>query len=129
MLGGLYHHPGQLEARYPLEEVGIPDIDEKKWHLMNSNTEIKILIADDDQIIRDGLSSLLDSQDGLRVVTTVENSQEVFAQLQAHPVDLVLLDVDMPVVSGIEAARKLKLEYLDVTIVMLTVFEHVESLG
>lgn len=96
---------------------------------MNSNTEIKILIADDDQIIRDGLSSLLDSQDGLRVVATAENGQEVFTQLQAHPVDLVLLDVDMPVMSGIEAARKLKLEYPDITIVMLTVFEHVESLG
>lgn len=96
---------------------------------MNSNTEIKILIADDDQIIRDGLASLLSTQEGLRVVATAENGADLFTQLQAHSVDLVLLDVDMPVMSGIEAARKLNLEYPDITIVMLTVFEHLESLG
>lgn len=96
---------------------------------MNSNTEIKILIADDDRIIRDGLASLLSTQEGLRVVSTAENGADLFTQLQEHSVDLVLLDVDMPVMSGIEAARKLNREYPDITIVMLTVFEHLESLG
>lgn len=43
-----------------------------------SEQEIRILLADDDQIIRDGLANLLNGQDGLRVVATAENGAQVF---------------------------------------------------
>lgn len=96
---------------------------------MSSEEEIRLLIADDDQIIRDGLAYLLDVQEGLRVMTTAANGAEIFEQLALHRVDVVLLDVDMPVMSGIEAARRISREYPEITIIMLTAFEHEESLG
>lgn len=96
---------------------------------MNSKNEIRILLADDDQIIRDGLAHLLNAQDGLQVVATAENGAEVFSLLALHRIDIALLDVDMPVISGIEAARRISREHPEITIVMLTAFEHEESLG
>lgn len=94
-----------------------------------SEREIRILLADDDQIIRDGLTNLLNAQDGLRVVATAVNGAQVFDQLALHRVDVALLDVDMPVMSGIEAARRINHEQPGITIIMLTAFEHEESLG
>lgn len=91
--------------------------------------EIRILFADDDQIIRDGLSNLLNAQDGLRVVATAADGAQVFDQLALHRIDVALLDVDMPVMSGIEAARRISSEQPSVTIIMLTAFEHEETLG
>ena len=49
-----------------------------------SAREIRILLADDDQIIRDGLTNLLNAQDGLRVVATALNGAQVFDQLALH---------------------------------------------
>lgn len=96
---------------------------------MSDAHEIRILLADDDQIIRDGLTNLLNVQDGLRVVATAVNGVQVFDQLALHRVDVALLDVDMPVMSGIEAARQISREQPSITIIMLTAFEHEESLG
>ncbi|WP_166984703.1 response regulator transcription factor [Canibacter zhoujuaniae] len=96
---------------------------------MTDEREVRILIADDDQIIREGLANLLDAQEGLHVVATAINGAQVFEQLALHRIDVALLDVDMPVVSGIEAARRLSREQAGLTIIMLTVFEHEESLG
>ncbi|XCB30392.1 response regulator transcription factor [Arcanobacterium hippocoleae] len=96
---------------------------------MSNEQEIRLLIADDDQIIRDGLARLLDAQEGLRVMATAVNGAEVFDQLALHRVDVALLDVDMPVMSGIEAARRISREQPGITMIMLTAFEHEESLG
>ena len=91
--------------------------------------EIRILLADDDSIIREGLASLLNHQDGLKVVATAADGAQVFDQLLLHRVDVALLDVDMPVMSGIEAAKRISKEYPAMTIIMLTAFEYEESLG
>lgn len=96
---------------------------------MPNSDEIRILIADDDQIIRDGLANVLSAQEGLNVVATAATGAEVFDQLALHKVDVVMLDVDMPVMDGIEAARRLSRERPDLPIIMLTAFEHEDSLG
>lgn len=96
---------------------------------MSENNEIHILLADDDQIIRDGLTNLLNAQEGLQVVATAINGAQVFDQLALHLVDVALLDVDMPVMSGIEAARRISHEHPNIAIIMLTAFEYEESLG
>ncbi|WCC79329.1 response regulator transcription factor [Cutibacterium equinum] len=96
---------------------------------MSSADDIRILIADDDRIIRDGLASLLNSQQGLQVVAKAANGVQVFDQLDLHRVDVALLDVDMPIVIGIEAARRINREHPEITIIILTAFEHEESLG
>ncbi|MDY5127931.1 response regulator transcription factor [Actinotignum sp. SLA_B059] len=90
---------------------------------------IRILLADDDPIIREGLARLLNEQEGLAVVATAADGAQAIEQLLDQNVDLALLDVDMPVMSGIEAAKRISQDYPHIVIVMLTVFEHEESLG
>lgn len=63
---------------------------------MAADRTIRILIADDDPIIRNGLSDLLNAESGLEVVATAENGAQVIEALALHRVDMVLLDVDMP---------------------------------
>ncbi|MGJ9529876.1 response regulator [Actinotignum sp. GS-2025a] len=90
---------------------------------------IRILLADDDPIIREGLARLLNEQEGLAVVATAADGAQAIDQLRDQKVDLALLDVDMPVMSGIEAAKRISQDYPHIVIVMLTVFEHEDSLG
>ncbi|MDK8782505.1 response regulator [Actinotignum timonense] len=90
---------------------------------------IRVLLADDDPIIREGLARLLNEQEGLVVVATAADGAQAIDQLHDQKVDLALLDVDMPVMSGIEAAKRISQDYSHIVIVMLTVFEHEDSLG
>lgn len=91
--------------------------------------EVRILIADDDRIIREGLAELLDHQEGISVVAVAKNGDEALAVLANKPIDVALIDVDMPVLDGIKAAGIIGETYPQVAVVMLTAFEHEESLA
>jgi DNA-binding NarL/FixJ family response regulator len=70
--------------------------------------EIRLLIVDDHQIILDGLTSLLSGEQGIRVVGTANNGKEALEVLKILTVDVVLMDIDMPVMNGIEAATEIR---------------------
>lgn len=70
--------------------------------------EIRILIVDDHQIILDGLTSLLSSEGDFRVVGTAINGKEALETLNILTVDVVLMDIDMPIMNGLDAAGKIK---------------------
>lgn len=61
---------------------------------------IRVLLADDDVIVREGLADLLNQQDGIDVVAVAENGSEALRELSKQTVDVALLDVDMPVLDG-----------------------------
>lgn len=88
---------------------------------------IRVLLADDDAIIREGLVNLLDRQEGINVVAVAENGGKALHELSKQAVDVALLDVDMPVLDGLETAKAMARLYPSVAVVMLTVFEHEES--
>ena len=67
----------------------------------------KILIADDHQIIRDGLSSLLAKVDHLEVVSLASNGREAVNMAQEKNPDLIIMDIGMPDLNGIDATKKL----------------------
>ena len=92
-------------------------------------TNLRILLADDDQMLREGLARLLNEQDGVEVVATAENGALALAQLAQHTVDLALLDIDMPVLDGVQTAKALLASHPGITVVMLTAFEHEETLA
>jgi DNA-binding NarL/FixJ family response regulator len=68
---------------------------------------IKVLLVDDHKILREGLISLLERSDDIVVVAQAENGVEALLQYQAYKPDVVVMDMTMPVMSGIEATRKL----------------------
>jgi DNA-binding NarL/FixJ family response regulator len=84
--------------------------------------KIKVLLADDHTIVLDGLKAVLKGNEALEVVGEVKNGEEVMAFLAAHHADVVVLDINMPVMDGINCARKLKLKYPQTRIIILTMY-------
>ncbi|MEJ6550244.1 MULTISPECIES: response regulator transcription factor [unclassified Corynebacterium] len=69
---------------------------------------IRVLIADDQDLVRGALAALLGTEDDLEVVAQVGRGDDVLAAVREHRVDVALLDIEMPGMTGIEAAEELQ---------------------
>lgn len=69
---------------------------------------VKIMIADDQQLIRESLKIILDSDPNFEVVKVVGSGQEVLDTLETESIDIILMDVRMPSMSGVECSRLVK---------------------
>ncbi len=83
-------------------------------------TQLKILIADDHRLFRDGLRTLLDKEKDFRVVAETTDGAETVVRVCELKPDIVLMDVSMPGLNGIEAVRKILSRCGRVSIVMLS---------
>ncbi|MFC0334691.1 response regulator [Paenibacillus sepulcri] len=83
---------------------------------------LRILIVDDQALMRDGLQTILELQPDLEVVGTAENGLQALETARATKPDVVLLDIQMPVMNGIECTKRLKEESPDTVILLLSTF-------
>ena len=74
---------------------------------MKESGPVRIVVADDHEVIRDGLTELLNTQADFTVVATASDGAEAVRICHEHRPDVVLMDVRMPGVDGIEATREL----------------------
>jgi DNA-binding NarL/FixJ family response regulator len=81
---------------------------------------VRILLADDHKIMRDGLKALLEKQPGMRVVAEAESGIETLRLARECRPDVVIMDIAMPDMNGIEAARQLQAEGLNTKVVALS---------
>ncbi|WP_459716739.1 response regulator transcription factor [Actinophytocola sp. KF-1] len=88
---------------------------------------IRVLIVDDDALVRAGLTMMLDGADGLRVVGEAGDGDQVQAALDAHPTDVVLMDIRMPRVNGIAATAKVRARRDPPEVIVLTTFDSDEN--
>jgi DNA-binding NarL/FixJ family response regulator len=87
---------------------------------MNEEQHIKILLVEDHLLTRIGLMTVISRMPDLKVIGEAENGEEAVRKVdELHP-DVVLMDVGMPIMDGIEASRKIKEKHANVEIVMLT---------
>ncbi len=84
---------------------------------------IRILIADDHGVLRAGLRALLDAEPDLQVVGEATNSQETLGLINTLRPDVILLDISMPGLGGIEITRKIKATGSEAHVLILTVHE------
>ena len=89
---------------------------------------IRVMVADDQIIVREGLKKILSLEPEIEISCEAENGYDVLEQLGRHNVDVVLLDVRMPKMDGIQAAAKIKQRYPDMKIIILTTFNEDEYL-
>lgn len=87
---------------------------------------IKILIVDDQPLIRDGLATLLGLRPELEVVGTAGDGNEAFEKVQLYGPDIVLMDIRMPGTNGVEATRKITQHTSATKVLMLTTFKDSE---
>ena len=89
---------------------------------MEEKTLIRVLIAEDHAVVREGLCSLLTAKYGVQVVGQAANGLEAVEKAQELKPDVILMDLAMPGMSGLEAILKIGEENLDVRILVLTSF-------
>lgn len=83
---------------------------------------IRLLLADDQALVRGAMAALLDMEPDLSVVAEVGRGDEVVAAVRARAVDVALLDVEMPGLDGVAAARELRREVPGCRVLMVTTF-------
>jgi len=86
--------------------------------------KIKVLIVDDQQLVRDGIKALLEIKEDFMIVGTAADGQQALEMLQKNPTDVVLMDIRMPGMGGIEATHQIRLSDKDIRIIMLTTFNN-----
>jgi DNA-binding NarL/FixJ family response regulator len=89
---------------------------------------IRVVIADDHGVIRDGLAGVIAAQPDLEVVATVENGAEAVETCRASMPDVVLMDIEMPLLDGIEATRIIREERPGTAVLILTSFSDVRRI-
>jgi DNA-binding NarL/FixJ family response regulator len=87
------------------------------------NTPIRVLIVDDHPVYRDGLRALLDTMPQTEVVGEAATGEEAVSRAQTHKPDVVLMDIRMPGMNGVEATRRILEASPDVAIIALTMLE------
>lgn len=93
---------------------------------MKDDVIIKVLLVDDQYLIREGIASLLELEKAVTVVGMAENGKEAITKATQLKPDIVLMDVRMPGVGGVEATAKIKQSMPDSQIIMLTTFDDEE---
>jgi DNA-binding NarL/FixJ family response regulator len=83
---------------------------------------IKVLIADDHPMVRRGLRMTIEAEKDMQVVVEAENGVQVLSLIQKHKPDVVLLDLQMPELDGVEALKKIREKFATLPVLILTSF-------
>lgn len=84
---------------------------------------IKVLLADDQELIRQSLSFVMSKQEDIEMVGTAANGREALELVEEKRPDVVLLDIRMPEMDGVECTRRIKQEFPGIKVIILTTFD------
>lgn len=84
---------------------------------------IKVILYEDNPQLREGLTMLIDGSDGFEILASFKNCSNVIQEVEAFNPDVILMDIDMPVVNGIEGLKLIRQQNQEVKVLMLTVFD------
>jgi DNA-binding NarL/FixJ family response regulator len=86
-------------------------------------SKIKIAIADDYKIFRDGLKVSLSGDENMEVMMEADNGEELLKALETQTPDVIIMDLKMPVMGGIEATQLVKEKYPAIKILIISMYE------
>lgn len=89
---------------------------------------IRVLIADDHKMVREGLRRILEFDGEIQVIDETDNGEECIKKIRSSKPDIVLLDINMPVMNGIEALQEIRKKKLKTKVIILTVHNEIEYL-
>ena len=96
---------------------------------MNTEMVIKIALADDHKIFRDGIKMALKGKDYLRVLWEAEDGKDLMHKMKLKKPDVLLMDIRMPELDGVNAIALIRKEYDDVKIIVLTMYDDQEMIS
>ena len=86
-------------------------------------SKIKVMIVDDQSILAEGLKRILETDEGLEVTAVAADGFEALEKMKTDPADVVLMDIRMPNMNGVVATQRIKAEYENAKVVVLTTFD------
>lgn len=84
---------------------------------------IRIMIADDQRLMREGLKTILELENDIQVIGLAENGRDLLDIIEIDIPDVILLDIRMPVMDGVECTKQIKQKCLDIKVLILTTFD------
>jgi two-component system response regulator NreC len=88
--------------------------------------QIRVLVVDDHAIMRDGIRALINEQEDMHVIGEAEDGRTAVELAGRQHPDVVLMDIAMPLLNGLEATRQIKRDYPDIQVLVLTMYDHEE---
>src|SRR5688572_3507427 len=95
---------------------------------MSSELVIKVALADDHKIFRDGIKMALKGKEYLKILWEAEDGRDLMHKMEIKKPDVLLMDIRMPEVDGVNAIGMLRKEYSDVKIIVLTMYDDQEMI-
>ena len=95
---------------------------------MNQLRFIRILVAEDHEIVRDGICAIINQQDDLVVVAEAEDGEQAVQLYRKHQPDIVLMDLRMPTIEGVDAIAKITSDFSQAKIIVLTTYDTDEDI-
>ena len=126
---GLWHPSrGKGECRIPFSDPTLAAHSVLSQGYMTETASVRIMIVDDHPVVRVGLASMLSTQPGIEVVGSASSGREALALLDTIAPDVILIDLRMPGMSGLEAIRAINLRANPPRILVLTSFDTDEDI-
>jgi len=94
-----------------------------EYNIMVTDAQIKVMLVDDHPVVRRGLRVMLDTSQDITIVGEAEDGLDAIEKAKECCPDVILLDIHMPKMSGMEALRELKSRYPTISIIMLTMYD------
>ena len=85
-------------------------------------SKIKVILVDDHQIVRDGIKALLSTEDSIVIIDEASDGDELLAKLKSKKPDVLIMDISMPKISGIELLKIVSKEYPGINVLMLSMY-------
>lgn len=93
---------------------------------MQTDTEISLIIADDHELVRDGIRARLENEDGIKIIGEADDGKVAVELAKELLPDLVMLDINMPDTNGLEALTEIRNQKLDCYVLILSLYDNQE---
>ncbi len=84
---------------------------------------IKLIICDDQEVVCQGLKAILSTSENIEVLGIANNGVEAMELIESHPIDVILMDLKMPIMNGIHATKAIKEKYPNIKVLVLTTYD------
>ena len=88
-----------------------------------SSPSINVMLVDDHEVVLEGLIRILEKQGGIKIVTVARSAEEALEKIVRFPVDVIIVDIQLPGMNGIELIKSVKKDYPEIEAITLTVYD------